>query len=55
LLAKRRKALRFSALRLAVLRKPFKPETLAEAVQTALHGVYPAEPNNVVLLQRDRR
>jgi DNA-binding NtrC family response regulator len=37
------------------LRKPFKPETLAEAVQTALHGVYSDEPHNVVLLQRDRR
>jgi len=38
-----------------LLRKPFKPETLAEAVQTALHGVYSNEPHNVVLLQRDRR
>jgi signal transduction histidine kinase/ActR/RegA family two-component response regulator len=38
-----------------LLRKPFKPETLAEAVQTALHGVFPDEPHNVVLLQRDRR
>src|SRR6266478_297964 len=38
-----------------VLRQPFKPETLAEAVQTALHGVYANEPHNVVLLQRDRR
>jgi len=38
-----------------VLRKPFKPEALAEAVQTALHGVYSDEPHNVVLLQRDRR
>jgi DNA-binding NtrC family response regulator len=37
-----------------LLRKPFKPETLAEAVQTALHG-YPGEPHNVVPLQRDRR
>jgi signal transduction histidine kinase/ActR/RegA family two-component response regulator len=39
---------------LPLLRKPFKPETLAEAVQTALHGVYSDEPHNVVLL-RDRR
>jgi two-component system cell cycle sensor histidine kinase/response regulator CckA len=38
-----------------VLRKPFKPEALAEAVQTALHEVYPDEPHNVVPLQRDRR
>jgi signal transduction histidine kinase len=37
-----------------LLRKPFKPETLAEAVQTALHG-YPGEPRNVVPLLRDRR
>jgi hypothetical protein len=38
-----------------VLRKPFKPEALAEAVQTALYGVYTNEPHNVVLLQRDQR
>jgi hypothetical protein len=37
-----------------LLRKPFKPETLAAAVQTALRGVYSDEPHNVVLL-RDRR
>jgi signal transduction histidine kinase/ActR/RegA family two-component response regulator len=38
-----------------LLRKPFKPETLAEAVQTALHGVYSNERHNIVLLQRDPR
>jgi len=38
-----------------VLMKPFKPETLAEAVETALHGFHSDEPHNVVLLQRDRR
>ena len=37
-----------------LLRKPFKPETLAEAVQTALHGVYSNEPHNLAL-RRDRR
>jgi signal transduction histidine kinase/ActR/RegA family two-component response regulator len=38
-----------------VLRKPFKPEALAEAVQTALHWAHSNEPHNVVVLQRDRR
>ena len=38
-----------------VLRKPFKPQALAEAVQTALHRVHSNEPHNVVVLQRDRR
>jgi CheY-like chemotaxis protein len=38
-----------------VLRKPFKPQALAEAVQTALHRIHSNEPHNVVVLQRDRR
>ncbi|MGA7261766.1 MAG: response regulator [Stellaceae bacterium] len=38
----------------ALLKKPFKLETLAEAVQTALHRVSPEEPDNVVPLRRDQ-
>src|SRR6202022_1973569 len=37
-----------------LLRKPFKPETLAEAFQTGLPGVYSNEPPNLPL-GRDRR
>jgi len=36
-----------------LLKKPFKPEALAEAVQTALQRVSP-EPDNVVPLRRDQ-
>src|SRR6202047_372058 len=35
-----------------LLRKPFGPETLAEAVRTALQEVATSEKNNVVLLRR---
>ncbi|MBV8506435.1 MAG: response regulator [Alphaproteobacteria bacterium] len=38
----------------ALLKKPFKPETLAEAVQTALRRVSSDEPDNVVPLRRDQ-
>jgi CheY-like chemotaxis protein len=37
-----------------LLKKPFKPETLAEAVQTALQRVSSNEPGNVVPLRRDQ-
>jgi two-component system cell cycle sensor histidine kinase/response regulator CckA len=38
----------------ALLKKPFKPETLAEAVQTALQRASSSEPDNVVPLRRDQ-
>jgi signal transduction histidine kinase/ActR/RegA family two-component response regulator len=38
----------------SLLKKPFKPETLAEAVQTALQRVSTDEPDNVVPLRRDQ-
>jgi signal transduction histidine kinase/ActR/RegA family two-component response regulator len=38
----------------ALLKKPFKLETLAEAVQTALQRVSPDESDNVVPLRRDQ-
>ena len=38
----------------SLLKKPFKSETLAEAVQTALKGVSSNEPDNVVPLRRDQ-
>ena len=38
----------------ALLKKPFKLETLAEAVQTALRRVSSDEPGNVVPLRRDQ-
>jgi FixJ family two-component response regulator len=37
-----------------LLKKPFKPETLAEAVQTALQRVSADETRNVVPLRRDQ-
>jgi CheY-like chemotaxis protein len=37
-----------------LLKKPFKPETLAEAVQSALQRVSSDEAGNVVLLRRDQ-
>jgi FixJ family two-component response regulator len=38
----------------SLLKKPFKSETLAEAVQTALQRVSSNEPDNVVPLRRDQ-
>jgi signal transduction histidine kinase/ActR/RegA family two-component response regulator len=38
----------------SLLKKPFKSETLAEAVQTALQRVSAGEPDNVVQLRRDQ-
>src|SRR5260370_6517582 len=38
----------------SLLKKPFKSETLAEAVQTALQRVSAGEPDNVVHLRRDQ-
>ena len=38
----------------ALLKKPFKRETLAEAVRTALQRVSYDEPDNVVPLRRDQ-
>ena len=38
----------------ALLKKPFKQETLAEAVQTALQRIPSDEQNNVVPLRRDQ-
>jgi two-component system cell cycle sensor histidine kinase/response regulator CckA len=38
----------------ALLKKPFKLETLAEAVQTALQQVLPDGADNVVPLRRDQ-
>ena len=37
-----------------LLKKPFKPETLAEAVETALQRVSSDEPDNIVPLRRDQ-
>jgi signal transduction histidine kinase/ActR/RegA family two-component response regulator len=37
-----------------LLKKPFKAETLAEAVQTALQRVSAGEPDNIVQLRRDQ-
>jgi signal transduction histidine kinase/ActR/RegA family two-component response regulator len=37
-----------------LLKKPFKPETLAEAVHTALQRFSSTEPDNVVPLRRDQ-
>jgi CheY-like chemotaxis protein len=37
----------------ALLKKPFKPETLAEAVQSALQRVFLEEPAKVVPLRRE--
>ena len=37
-----------------LLKKPFKSETLAEAVQTALQRVSAGEPDNIVQLRRDQ-
>ncbi len=37
----------------SLLKKPFKSEALAEAVQTALHRVSAGEPDNIVQLRRD--
>jgi CheY-like chemotaxis protein len=39
----------------SLLKKPFKPETLAEAVQTALQRVSAGEPDNIVPLRRDQK
>ena len=38
----------------SLLKKPFKPETLAEAVQNALQRVSSGSPDNVVPLRRDQ-
>ncbi len=38
----------------ALLKKPFKPKTLAEAVQAALQRVAAGEPHNIVQLRRDQ-
>jgi CheY-like chemotaxis protein len=38
----------------SLLKKPFKSETLAEAVQTALHRASAGEPDNIVRLRRDQ-
>jgi two-component system cell cycle sensor histidine kinase/response regulator CckA len=38
-----------------LLKKPFKPETLAEAVHTATQRVSPDELDNVVPLRRDQQ
>src|SRR5437868_7424893 len=37
----------------SLLKKPFKPGTLSEAVQTALQRVPAGEPDNIVQLRRD--
>ncbi len=39
----------------ALLKKPFKSETLAEAVQAALQRVSAGEPDNIVPLRRDQK
>ena len=38
----------------ALLKKPFRLETLAEAVQTALQRASAGEPDNIVQLRRDQ-